>query len=250
MKVSIITVCYNNDSTIKDTIDSVLNQSYQNIEYIIVDGNSSDNTKTIISSYGNKINQFVSEPDNGIYHAMNKGVKLAHGDIVGILNADDFFCSSDVISNIIKEFKTKNIDAVYGDVQFVKPQNLEKIVRYYSSKQFMPQKFKYGFMPAHPSFYVKRNAFDDFGYYKEDYLIASDYELLIRFIYKNNLKCKYLEFPFVTMRTGGVSNKSLKSRLILNKEIVRACKENGIKTNLANIYLKYFRKIFELIGNN
>ena len=250
MKVSIITVCFNNDSTIKDTIDSVLNQSYKNIEYIIIDGDSADKTKDIITSYGNKIDQFVSESDRGIYHAMNKGIKLVKGDIVGMLNADDFFCDYDIIEKLVKEFVTENLDAVFGDVQFVNSQNLKKIVRYYSSKHFHPSKFKYGFMPAHPSFYVKRELFSKYGYYKEDYNIASDFELLIRFLYRTEVKSKYIEMPFVTMRTGGISNKSFMSRFVLNKEIVRACSENKIKTNLFNIYLKYFRKIFEFIGNN
>ncbi|MCK5559753.1 MAG: glycosyltransferase [Thermoplasmata archaeon] len=165
MKVSIITVCFNNDSTIKDTIDSVLNQSYKNIEYIIIDGDSADKTKDIITSYGNKIDQFVSESDRGIYHAMNKGIKLVKGDIVGMLNADDFFCDYDIIEKLVKEFVTENLDAVFGDVQFVNSQNLKKIVRYYSSKHFHPSKFKYGFMPAHPSFYVKRELFSKYGYY-------------------------------------------------------------------------------------
>jgi len=250
MKVSIITVVFNNVSTIKTAIESVLNQTYNNIEYIIIDGASTDGTLEQIRLYSNRIDQIVSEPDKGIYHAMNKGLKLAQGDIIGMLNADDFFCDSNVITKVVKEFNDENLDAIYGDVQYVNSKNLKKIVRYYSSKHFHPKKFKYGFMPAHPSFYVKKNIFDDFGYYKEDYIIASDYELLIRFIYKGNLKYKYLEFPFVTMRTGGVSNKSLKSRFILNMEILRACKENGIKTNLINVYSKYFRKMFELIGNS
>ena len=250
MKVSIITVVFNNVSTISSTIESVLNQTYNNIEYIIIDGASDDGTLDQITQYSNKIDKIVSEPDNGIYNAMNKGIRLATGEIIGMLNADDFFCNPDVISSIVSEFETNEIDAVYGDVQFVNPRNLKKIVRYYSSKHFHPKRFKYGFMPAHPSFYVKKSAFDNLGYYKEDYIIASDYELLIRFLFKNKQKSKYLELPLVTMRTGGISNKSLKSRFVLNKEIVRACKENGLRTNLINIYSKYFRKIFELIGNN
>ncbi|HAF28011.1 MAG TPA: glycosyl transferase [Bacteroidales bacterium] len=249
MKISIITVCYNSEYTIQNTINSVLNQSYSDIEYIIVDGNSTDNTKSIITSYANKISCFISEPDHGIYHAMNKGIRMATGDIVGMLNADDFFTNQEVVQRIVKEFENKDIDAVYGDVQFVNPENINRIVRYYSSSKFKPNKFKYGFMPAHPSFYVKKDLFEKLGYYKEDYLIASDYELLIRFLFKGNLLYKYIERPLVTMRSGGISNKSLKNRFILNKEIMRACKENGIKTNYINIYSKYFRKINELIGN-
>lgn len=245
MKVSIITVCYNNESTIKDTIESVLEQSYQDIEYIIVDGASTDNTIPVINSYKDRISKFVSEPDEGMYEAMNKGIRMASGDVIGILNADDFFSADDVIENIVGAFKNSNTDAVLGDVQFVKPGNTNKIVRYYSSEKFHPGSFKFGFMPAHPGFYVKGEYFEQLGYYKEDYKIASDYELLIRFLYRYNISYKYIKKPIVTMRTGGVSNKSIKSRILLNREILGACKENNIKTNLLNIYSKYFWKIFE-----
>lgn len=250
MKVSIVTVCYNNESTIAYTIDSVLNQSYNNIEYIIIDGYSLDQTKKIIASYGDRVDHFISEPDKGIYNAMNKGIKIATGDIIGILNADDFFTNEKIIEKIVEEFESNNLDAVYGDVQFVKPDKINKVVRYYSSKKFNLNKFKYGIMPAHPSFYVKSEAFKKYGYYKEDYRIASDFEILIRFLYTFKMAHSYVEFPFVTMRTGGISNKSLKSRFILNKEILRACRENGIKTNLLYIYSKYFKKLLEFIGNN
>jgi len=248
LKVSIITACYNSASTIKGTIESVINQTYNNIEFIIIDGASKDGTVDIVSSYGEKISKFISEPDKGIYNAMNKGIRIATGDIVGILNSDDFFNSTEVIQKIVDEFNKSDIDALYGDVQFVKPNDLQKVVRYYSSKNFNPKKFKYGFMPAHPSFYVKRTFFEKIGYYKETYIIGADYELLIRFLHNNKLKSKYLQMPFVTMRTGGVSNRSLKSNLILNNEIIRACGENGIKTNIINVYSKYFIKIFELFS--
>ncbi len=248
-KVSIITVSYNSSNTIKDTIQSVLEQTYSNIEYIIVDGASNDATVDIIKSFGNRISKFISEADCGMYDAMNKGIKLASGDIIGMLNADDFFSSHDIIETVAKSFKDKNLDVLYGDVQFVNPNNLNKIVRYYSSKRFIPNKFKFGIMPAHPSFYVKRELFDKFGFYKTDYKIGADFELLVRFLYKNKLKYQYLEKPFVTMRTGGVSNQSYKSRILLNQEIKRACLENSIKTNYFNIYSKYLRKIFEFFGN-
>ncbi len=248
MKVSIITVCFNSVETIKDAIDSVVNQTYNDIEHIIIDGASKDGTIDIVSSYGEKVSKFISEPDNGIYNAMNKGIKIATGDIVGILNSDDFFINNQVVQRIVNEFNISNIDASYGDVQFVKPENLLKVVRYYSSKNFSPKKFKYGFMPAHPSFYVKRSYFEKIGYYKEDYKIAADYELLVRFLYQHQLTCKYIPIPFVTMRTGGVSNRTFKSYYTLNKEIIRACRENGINTNIINIYSKYFVKIFELIN--
>lgn len=247
MRVSIITVVYNNSSTIKSAIESVLSQTYKDIEYIVVDGASTDGTVDIIKEYGDRIDKFVSEPDKGIYNAMNKGIKLSTGDIVGILNSDDFFTNNSIIQNIVDSFDN-DIDAIYGDIQFVDPNNLNKIVRYYSSERFKRSSFKYGFMPAHPSFYVRRKFYEELGLYKEDYKIGADYELLVRFLYCNNLKTKYLKFPFVCMRTGGVSNQNFKSNFTLNNEILRACKENGLNTNLLNIYSKYYFKVFEFIN--
>ncbi len=291
LKVSIVTVSFNSLGTISDTVKSVLSQSYSNIEYIIVDGSSTDGTVELIKSYGSRISKFISEPDKGIYDAINKGIKLATGDIIGILNADDFFYDNDVISKVVQAFQAEeidainkgillstgdivgilnsddffydsdviktvasafqknHIDAVYGDVEFFDSMKPSKIVRYYSSKYFNPNKFKFGFMPAHPTFYVKRKLFEKLGYYKTDYEIAADYELLLRFFLIHQISYKYLEMPFVSMRTGGVSNKSILSNFTLNREIARACKENGIKTNYLNIYSKYFVKIFEFFGN-
>ncbi len=248
MKVSIITVCYNSSNTIRSTIDSVISQSYNDIEHIIIDGASTDGTIDIVKSYGNKVSKFISEPDNGIYNAMNKGIKLATGEIVGVLNSDDFFYNDNIIQGIVDGFQNNEIDALYGDVLFVKPNNIQKVVRYYSSKRFRISMFKYGFMPAHPSFYVKREFFGKYGYYKEDYKIGADFELLIRFLYNHKIRVKYLQIPFVTMRTGGASNGSLRSMIILNNEIIRACRENNIKTNVIKVYSKYFIKIFELIS--
>jgi len=245
LSVSIISVSYNSIGTISDTIKSVLAQTYPKIEYIIIDGSSTDGTIELIRSFGKSISKFVSEPDNGIYDAINKGIRLATGDIVGILNSDDFFFDNYVIEKVLRSFREHEIDAVFGDAQFVDPKKTSKIVRYYSSKLFNVSKFKYGFMPAHPSFYVKKELFEKLGYYKTDYKIAADFELLIRFLYNNQIKYKYIEMPFVSMRTGGISNKSIRSRYILNKEIARACKENGIQTNYFFIYSKYLTKIFD-----
>jgi glycosyltransferase involved in cell wall biosynthesis len=248
LTVSIITVTYNNVSTITETINSVLAQSYPDIEYVIIDGSSTDGTVAVVNSYGKKITKFISEPDYGIYDAINKGIRFASGDILGVLNSDDFFYDDNVIERIAAAFIDTDIDAVFGDVQFVDPLNTKKVVRYYSSKHFSTAKFRFGFMPAHPSFYVKRELFEKFGYYKTDYKIAADYELLIRFLHVNKIACKYLEMPFIIMRMGGISNKSVFSNFTLNKEIARACKENGIKTNIFFIYSKYFTKIFEFSG--
>jgi glycosyltransferase involved in cell wall biosynthesis len=246
--VSIITVSFNSKKTIVATIESVLSQTYPEIEYIIIDGLSTDGSIDLINSYRKSISKFITEEDKGIYDAINKGIKLATGDIIGILNSDDFFCNDFIIEKVAESFDNSGIDAVIGDVQFVDPGNTSKVVRYYSSKRFNPEKFRYGFMPAHPGFYARRELFEKFGYYKTDYKIAADYELLIRFLYINKIKYKYLEFPFVSMRTGGVSNKSIYSNFLLNKEIIRACRENGIKTNYILVYSKYFSKVFEFFG--
>jgi glycosyltransferase involved in cell wall biosynthesis len=248
LAISIITVCYNSQETISKTIESVLAQTYSRIEYIIIDGGSSDDTIKIIKKYDKRITKFVTEPDSGIYDAINKGIRLATGDIIGILNSDDFFYNDRIVEKIVPYFMANDVDAVYGDVQFVKRNNTYKIVRYYSSKFFNPRKFRFGFMPAHLTFYTKRELFDKFGYYKSDYTIAADFELLLRFIFINKIRYKYIEMPFVTMRKGGISNKSFLSNYKINKEILRACKENGLYTNYLFIYLKYFIKIFQFIN--
>jgi glycosyltransferase involved in cell wall biosynthesis len=247
--ISVITACFNNKRTIANTIESVLDQTYPGIEYIMIDGGSTDGTTEIIRSYGSGISKFISEPDNGMYDAINKGIRIATCDIVGILNSDDFFYNKTVLEKIAESFKNECIDSVFGDVQFVDPADTSRIVRYYSSKNFNLSRFRFGYMPAHPSFYVKRIFFEKLGYYKTDYKIAADFELLVRFLLINKISFKYLEMPFVSMRTGGVSNKSIMSNFTLNREIARSCRENGISTNYFNIYLKYFTKISEFFRN-
>ncbi len=221
-------------------------QDYPNIEHILVDGRSSDGTVQIISSYSH-VAQYVSEEDQGLYDAINKGIRMSTGDIVGILNSDDFFPESNIVSSIVQVFEKEKVDAVYGDIAFVKPENLEKIVRYYSSKKFHPGKFARGYMPAHPSFYAKRSCYDELGLYQLDYKIAADFELLLRFFTNRNIRTAYLNKVIVYMRTGGVSNKNFFSRYILNKEIIKACRENGVRTNMLLVSLKYLSKVFEYI---
>ena len=246
MKVSIITVTYNSASYIADCIKSVNDQSYHNIEHIIIDGASSDNTLVIVNTLLSRISKVVSEPDNGIYDAINKGIKLASGKIIGVLNSDDFYHRNDLISQIVETFTDKSIQSVFGDVRFVNPKNLNKTVRYYSSKRFSPHLFQFGIMPAHTTFFTYKKYFTEFGYYKTDYEIAGDFELLIRFMHVNKLAYKYLPIDMLKMRTGGKSTKSINSTLTINKEVIRACKENGIKTNFFLVSLKYFFKVFEL----
>ena len=250
MKVSLITVTFNSGMTLRDTIQSVLSQSFPDIEYILVDGLSQDRTIKIVKEYEplfqNRL-KWVSEKDSGLYDAMNKGIRMATGDIIGIINSDDFYFRNDVITKIVEAFNDNNVQAIYGDVRFVNPDNLDRTVRYYSSKRFVPSLFRFGFMPAHPTFFTYRKYFDQFGYYKTNYKIAADYELLVRFLYVHRLKSKYLPLDFMKMRTGGASTASIKSNILLNEEIVRACKENGIWTCYPLLLLKYLVKIFEFI---
>ena len=247
--ISLITVTYNSERTLRDTIQSVLNQTYSDIEYIVIDGLSKDCTVDIIREYEPLFQgrlKWKSEKDNGLYDAMNKGISMSTGDIVGIINSDDFYHRRDIISKIVETFQNKKIQAAYGDVRFVNPDNLGKTVRYYSSGSFSLRRFRYGFMPAHPTFFTYRKYFEEFGYYKTDYRIAADYELLVRFLHTHQLKTAYIPLDFMKMRTGGISTASIKSNIILNKEIVRACGENGIWTCMPLLFLKYFIKIFEL----
>ncbi len=247
MKISIITVSYNSDSTIRDTIDSILSQDYKVIEYIIIDGASTDGTVDIIRSYKDRISKFISEKDNGIYDAMNKGIRLAAGDVVGILNSDDVYLDDKVITTVVKQFKTKKVDSVFADLVYVNGDNLQKVVRYYSSADFEPGRFAYGWMPAHPTFFARREVYEKYGLFKTDYKIASDYEMLVRLLARHKISYNYIPKTLVKMRTGGLSTRNLKSNWILNKEIVRACAENGISTNLLKVISKYPKKIFQLI---
>lgn len=247
MKVSILTVAYNSGKTLEHTIQSVLTQSYHDIEYIIIDGASSDNSVDIIRRNEQAFNGRLvwrSEKDRGIYDAMNKGIKLATGDVVGILNSDDFFTSNDVIERMVMAF-SDDIDAVYGDVHFVRNCQLDKCVRYYSSKRFSPKWLRFGFMPAHPSFYCRRAIFEKAGYYKTDYTIGSDYEMMVRLFIVYKIRAKYVPMDFVTMRTGGTSTRSVRSRLQLIADDVRGCRENGLYSNALMVSMKYLYKIFE-----
>lgn len=251
MTISLITVTFNSGDTLTDTIHSVLMQDYNDIEYIIIDGMSTDNTVDIIKLNEPKFKgrlKWISEKDNGLYDAMNKGIRMATGDIIGILNSDDFFLHNDVIEKIVYEFKNNNAQSIIADIRFVNPENLTKTVRYFSSKNFSLNKFRFGFMPAHPTFFTYKTFYEKFGNFKIEYKIAADFELLLRFLYVNKLPYTYIPYDFIKMRTGGASTSSLKSNYILNKEIVKACKEHGIYTNLLILMAKYFIKIFEFIN--
>lgn len=248
MKISIVTTTYNSAATVKDTLESVLKQSHHDFEHIIVDGNSSDETLEIIKSYEPKYKgrlKYISEPDKGIYDAMNKGIRMATGEVVGILNSDDFYSSSAILACIANEIK--DCDAVYGDIHFVKPEDLTRCVRQYSSRGFAPPKMKMGFMPAHPSFYCKRDIFDKVGLYDTSFQIAADFEFLLRAIYIKNISTKYIPIDFVTMRTGGASTSGLQSHKKILLEHLRAYRKNGVKSNPFKDSLRYAYKLGEQI---
>ena len=253
MKLSIITISYNSAKTIRDTIESVLTQTYKNIEYIIIDGASTDGTVDIIKSYEEKFEgrmHWISEIDNGLYDAMNKGIMMSTGDIVGTLNSDDFYLSEFELEKIAGAFIDKSIQAVFADLRIVSPNNLQKTIRYYSSAKFSPKRFRYGFMPAHPTFFTYKTFFDQFGYYKTDYVMAADYELLVRFLYVNKLKYKYLPMDLIKMRHGGRSTESIFYKLKFDTEIVKACKSNGIYTNTFILIFRGIEKIKEYFHTN
>ena len=237
MKVSIITVTMNSEKYLEDTLLSIFSQSYSNIESIVIDGKSTDGTLRILQKYQNEI-RYISEPDSGIYDAMNKGIEMATGDVIGILNSDDVLFDKDVIMNMVKSFSNE-IDCVYGNVILVNEVN--KIVRKYSSSNFRLKDFEFGHMPPHPSFYVRKDAFQKYGYYNTTFKISSDYDLLLRFLYKHKLKSKYLDFILVKMRDGGISS-SFKNKWLLNKEVLMSCRLNKVNTNILKVYSKYIFK--------
>lgn len=246
--ISIITATFNSAKTLKDTIQSVLRQTNKDFEYLIIDGGSTDETIDIVKSYESEFSgrlKWVSEKDQGIYDAMNKGIKMASGDVVGILNSDDYFTSDDILQTVDNAFKSHEIDAIYGDIHFIRDGNPQKCVRYYSSRMFRPFWLRFGFMPAHPSFYCKREIFDKAGLYSFDYKIGADYEMMVRLFKRHKIKSLYANKDFVTMRTGGASNNNVRSRLTLIEEDVKACRVNGIYTNRFFIMLKFLYKIFE-----
>lgn len=241
MKVSIITVAYNSAKTLSGAMTSVLRQTYKDIEYIVVDGLSKDDTVDVIKSFepqfGGRL-RWVSEKDRGIYDAMNKGVQMSTGDIVGILNSDDFFTSDTVIEEMVRQFPD-DAGAVYGDVHFVKKNKEQKCVRYYSGRIFRPWLVRIGYLPPHPSLYVRRELFEKYGYYDASLLISADFELIARLCYKHRVPMKYLHIDFVTMRMGGTSTRNWSNRLRGAEENLIACRANGIRTNWLLICMKY-----------
>lgn len=257
MKISLITACYNSAATIRTAIESVLSQRGVDVEYLIIDGGSTDSTVDIIKEYSTRSARstrltfkWLSERDQGMYDAINKGIKMATGDVVGILNADDVLESPDTLAHVVECFncveRAERLDAVYADIRFVKD-DLETTVRYYSAKRWKPWMLQWGKMPPHPSVYIRRELFEKYGVYKLGYDIAADYELLIRYLRMAKLKTKYLNESLVRMRMGGKSTRGWKSFVTLNKEIVRGNRENGYLCCFPMLLPKYLFKIFEFI---
>ena len=229
MKLSIITVVYNNERTITDAIESVLGQTYKNIEYIVVDGNSTDGTLERIEPYRGNIHHFVSERDNGIYDAMNKGLALATGDVIGILNSDDVYADPEILERIMSAFKQDpKLDLIYGDLVYVKPDNLSNIVRYWQSAPYYERFFADGHVPPHPSLFVKNKVYQRAGFFNITMQLAADYELMLRVFKKYDFKSKYIASVFVKMRLGGSTNKNWKNIIKGNKEILKAWKINNL----------------------
>jgi len=228
MKVSLITVTYNSAVYLQDCIDSVVKQSYPDIEHIVVDGGSTDGTIEIIKEYDNHIAKWVSEKDHGMYDAINKGIAMATGDIVGILNSDDMLASNDVVQAIVDSFNEHQLDAVYGDLVYVNKINTNKVVRLWQGLTYKRYRFCYGWMPAHPTFYLRREIIDQFGGYESHYFTAADYEFMARYLYRYRISAMYLNKLIVKMRVGGQSNVTIKSRLRGNRRDYLAMKKNGI----------------------
>ncbi len=242
MRVSIITVCYNSATTIATAIQSVKSQQYNNIEHIIIDGKSTDTTLEVIkqSSFNGLL---LSEKDNGIYDAMNKGIKMASGDVIAILNSDDYYANNFVITDVVKHMQSSKSDALYGDLHYVNEH--DKIVRNWRSGQFDYKKFNYGWMPPHPTVFVKREVYTNLGFFKTNLRVSADYELMLRFLFVNKIKTSYLPQVLVKMKTGGISNGSLKNRLLAHKEDYLAWTSNGIIPHWYTIMLKPLRKVLQ-----
>ncbi len=247
MKVSIITVVYNGAEHIRDCIDSVLAQTYRNREYIIVDGGSTDGTVDIVRSYGTEIARFVSEPDRGLYDAMNKGIRMATGDVIGLLNADDFYRHERVLANMVATFERTGSDAVYGDMLYVDRHDTTRLKRYWRSGWYRQNAFLWGWMPGHLSFFAKRRLYEQYGGFRLDLKSAADYELLLRFIHKNGATLAYMDEVTIVMRAGGVSNSSLKNRLRANHEDRLAWTLNNLKPYFFTLWFKPLRKITQYI---
>lgn len=247
MKITVITVCFNSAKTIEDTIRSVASQTHLDIEHIVVDGASTDGTLDVIERHRDTLAKVISEPDHGIYDAMNKGIALADGEVIGFLNADDIYADAGVLAKVANIMEREDLDALFGDAEFFRAEYPERAVRRYRSEHFRPDRIAWGWMPAHPTIFLRHRVFERFGSFHTDYRIAGDFEFVARIFHGDTLKYRHLPEILVRMRTGGVSTGGWRNTLLLNREVLRACRENGISTNLLMILSKYPSKLLEFL---
>ncbi len=245
--VTVITVCYNSANSLERALKSVAIQDWPNVEHIVIDGGSTDDTLAILEHYKNHLAHMVSEPDKGIYDAMNKGLDRATGEIICFLNADDQYASSDVLSRVAKQMQAHQLDALLGDVAFFHSTTPTRIVRRYRSDRFRPERLAWGWMPAHPALFLNKSVVQRVGRFKADYRIAGDFDYITRAFYGHELRYQHLSEVLVRMQTGGASTAGWRSKVLLNKEVLRACRENGIDTNMLKILSKYPLKLLELV---
>lgn len=249
MKISIITVVLNGAQTIARNLDSIASQRHPDfeIEHIVIDGVSTDGTFDILSRHRDQIQVLVSEPDNGLYDAMNKGIRLATGDIIGILNADDYYANAKVLRDVHRIFQDQSIDAVFGDLEYFDPRQIGISTRLYRSCDFHPSKLSRGLMPAHPTLFLRKSIYDRFGLFKTNYKIAGDFDFVARIFKEGDLKYVYVPHVFTRMQNGGVSTQGIRSTLLLNKEIFCSCRENHISTNIFKLLSRYPSKLLEYV---
>ena len=247
MKISVITVCYNSARTLERSLLSVAEQDWSAIEHIVIDGASTDGTREILERFRLHLAHLVSEPDKGIYDAMNKGLAHANGDIVCFLNADDQYASANVLSLVASQMRDHNLDALTGDVGYFNEGDFSRMVRRYRSDRFHPGRLAWGWMPAHPALFLRKEVVQRVGRFKTDYRIAGDFEFIVRAFHGHELRYRHFPEVLVHMQTGGVSTSGWRAKIRLNQEVLRACRENGLQTNMLKILSKYPAKLLELL---
>lgn len=247
--ITVITVVFNGAATLEHTIRSVIEQTYANVEYIVIDGGSTDATLEILRRYDADIDYWVSEKDAGIYDAMNKGIALAGGDYIGMLNSDDFFAHPSALETIAARFDARKVDAVFSCLDIVDPASLDRVLRKYRISSFSPFMLRIGVMPPHPTFYCRRSCYEKAGLYRTDYRIAADFEMLVRLLLGHHISWSFIDETTVKMRAGGVSSSGVKSSWVVNREIIRACADNGLYTNMFMLVLKIPIRLWERISS-
>lgn len=247
MKISIITVVFNGEKTIARAVESIYSQRGVEIEHIVIDGASTDGTLSVLKQFQDNIALLISEPDQGIYDAMNKGIKLATGEIIGILNADDYYVNQSILHQVCDEFKSHNVEAVFGDVEYFDAENQARVTRVYRSSVFHPKKLARGVMPAHPALFLRREVYDRYGLFNIGFKIAGDFDLIARIFKSGDLRYSYIPGTLTRMQNGGISTQGLRSTILLNQEILQSCQDNQISSGYIKLLSRYPRKFLEYI---